>query len=485
MFHVKHPLNETIAAIATPLGIGGVGVIRVSGAEAGLLLKRLFVSSNGYDIESHKMMHGWLVEPKTGERIDEGMACFMQSPRSYTGEDVVEFYCHGGMAIVQKALSLALLSGARLAHKGEFTKRAFLNRKLDLAQAEAVLDLVSARTVGGAGLAVSQLEGRLSGLVKGIRDQLISMLAELEATIDFPDDLPELEYSDFSERIELLIEEIDGLLTSAASGRIYREGLPAVIVGKPNVGKSSLLNALLDEDRVIVSDMPGTTRDAVDETISLFGLPLRVIDTAGIRHPKDMVEEFGVERTERELGASDFALVVVDVSSQLEDLDKLVLNMVRSKHMAVVLNKVALGVRVNLEELRKLTGGVPTFRTSALSGEGIDALKRGLFDYILSHVLKKHGSTGIQHCIEEAVKMLNLIVVYPVEDENHLTDKKGRILPDAYLMPKGITAKDLAYKVHTDLGEHFIRAIDARTHRVIGADHEIKDNDIIRIVADA
>jgi tRNA modification GTPase len=386
VFHVKHPQDETIAAIATPLGIGGVGVIRVSGDGAGPILRRLFVSSNGTEIESHKMLHGWLVEPKTGEKADEVLACFMQSPSSYTGEDVAEFYCHGGMAIVQKALSLALESGARLAQKGEFTKRAFLNRKLDLAQAEAVLDLVAARTAEGAGLAVSQLEGRLSRTVNGLRDKLVKALAELEAFIDFPDDLPELDYNGICGRIDHFIEEIDRLLDSAGSGRVYREGLPAVIIGKPNVGKSSLLNALLEEERAIVTDIPGTTRDAIEETISIYGLPLRIIDTAGIRHPKDRVEEFGVERTERELGAADFTLIVVDVSSELDDLDKLVLDMAIGKHIVVVLNKADLGVRANLEELRSLAGGAPTFMTCALSGEGIDSLKTGIFDYILSNI---------------------------------------------------------------------------------------------------
>ncbi|KPJ69702.1 hypothetical protein AMJ44_02840 [candidate division WOR-1 bacterium DG_54_3] len=387
MFHVKHPQEETIAAIATPLGIGGVGVIRVSGAEAEPVLRRLFVSSNGAEMESHRMLHGWLIEPKTREKIDEVMACFMQSPKSYTGENVVEFYCHGGMAIIQKILSLVLESGARLAKKGEFTKRAFLNRKIDLAQAEGVLDLVSARTAEGAGFAIAQLEGKFSRIVSGLRDRLVMMLAELEAMIDFPEDLTELDYNGFIGGIDGFVEEIDRLLDSAVSGRVYRAGLPTVIIGKPNVGKSSLLNALLEEERAIVTDMPGTTRDAIEETISLHGLPLRIIDTAGIRHPKDRVEEFGVERTERELSEADLALVVLDVSNGLEELDKLVLKMARGKHIVIVLNKIDLGIIVNLEELRGLTSGAPIFRTSALKGEGIGCLKQGIFEYILSNVL--------------------------------------------------------------------------------------------------
>jgi tRNA modification GTPase len=383
---VKHAADDTIAAIATPLGVGGVGVVRVSGERAKEVLARVFTCLNGTRVESHRMLHGWLVDPKTGLKIDEALACLMRSPRSYTGEDVVEFYCHGGLPVVQRALELALDSGARLAQKGEFTKRAYLSGKMDLAQAEAVLDLVNAQTAHGAGFAVRQLEGKLSNIVKGIRSGLVDMLAELEAQIDFPDDVAELNYDQFVQRVGGTIQKIDKLLASAGSGRIYREGLPTVIIGKPNVGKSSLLNTLLGEERVIVAELPGTTRDAIEETVSVHGMPLRIIDTAGIRHPKDRAEEFGVERAQKELDAADFTLVVIDASAELDGLDKMVLDRASGKHTVLVLNKIDLGVGINLNELGELVNGSPIFKVSALTGEGVEELKEGVFKYIQSHL---------------------------------------------------------------------------------------------------
>ena len=411
MFHVKHSADDTIAAIATPLGVGGVGVIRVSGEKARDVLARLFVSSNGTKVVSRLMLHGWLVDPKSKERVDQVLACFMQSPKSYTGEDVVEFYCHGGIALAQKILDLTLLSGARLAARGEFTKRAFLNGKLDLAQAEAVLDLVKAQTSEGAGFAVRQLEGKLSKRVSGVREKLIKMLAELEAGIDFPEDIPELDYAAFIGSLEGQIEEIDGLLGSASTGRIYREGVASVIIGKPNVGKSCLLNALLEEERAIVTDIPGTTRDAIEETINVCGLPLRLIDTAGLRHPKDRVEEFGVERAERELSAADFVLIVIDASEQLDELDKVVINKACGKLGVVVLNKADLGVEVDLKDLKMRAKSFPFFETSALYGKGIEELKDGVFKNIQScHGLPAAGAVVIsarhKECLERAREAL-------------------------------------------------------------------------------
>jgi tRNA modification GTPase len=377
--------DDTIAAIATPVGVGGVGIVRVSGSSAKAILSNLFVSSNGTDIESHRMLHGWLLDPECKARVDQGLACFMQAPKSYTGEDVVEFYCHGGITVVQRVLHLAVRAGARLAQGGEFTKRAFLNGKIDLTQAEAVLELVKARTEEGAGFAVRQLEGRLSKVVSVIRESLIAMLAELEGLIDFPDDLPEIDYKTLLKRVKQHIEEIEGLIESADSSRMYREGLATVIVGKPNVGKSSLLNALLDEDRAIVTDIPGTTRDSIEETINANGLPLRVIDTAGIRHPRDRAEEFGVERTERELESADFVVIVLDGSGSLDSLDEMVISKARGKRGVVVLNKADLGVQVNMKELESRAGGLKQHKTSALYGEGINELKKGLLDCIQRH----------------------------------------------------------------------------------------------------
>lgn len=384
MFHVKHSLDATIAAIATPLGIGGVGVVRISGDQAQAIFSQLFIPTNGDKIESHRMIHGWLVDPKNKEKIDQVLACLMKAPKSYTGEDVLELYCHGGIAILQRVLEASIAAGARLARRGEFTKRAYLNGKMDLSQAESVLDLINAQTAEGAGLSVRQLEGKLSRLVSDIRKKLVILQAELEADIDFPEEVPELDYKAIRGELQAQAEAIDGLLRQAEYGRIFRQGLAGVIVGKPNVGKSCLLNALLGEQRAIVTEQPGTTRDTIEETVNLKGIPLRIIDTAGIRHPKDKAEEFGVERAEKELEASDVAMVVLDASTELDELDKAVLAKAQGRPCVVILNKIDLGVKVTEEELREIINNAAVYKISALYGQGLEELKQGMFDLVLA-----------------------------------------------------------------------------------------------------
>ncbi|MFH1347663.1 MAG: tRNA uridine-5-carboxymethylaminomethyl(34) synthesis GTPase MnmE [Candidatus Margulisiibacteriota bacterium] len=393
MFHVKHPPGDTIAAIATPLGEGGVGIVRVSGVDAKAILSHLFVSSNGSGTNSHKMLVGWMVDPSKNVKIDQIMACYMKGPKSYTGEDVVEFYCHGGTAVVQQVLNIVLVSGARLARRGEFTKRAFLNSKLDLSQAEAVLDLVKARTAQCAGYAVSQLEGKLSGIVADLKARVMQVMAGLEAQIDFPDDMPSLDHNALIDQLSSIREEIASLICSAADGKVYREGLATVIVGKPNVGKSCLLNALLGEQRAIVTDQPGTTRDAIEELLNLDGLALRIIDTAGVRHPQDKAEELGVERAEKELLTADFALIVIDASGPLNDLDKKVINKASNVRKVIVLNKVDLGAVVDKCSIGAISGDCPVFEVSALYGHGMDELKRGLSGALRPGLSDGCGST--------------------------------------------------------------------------------------------
>ncbi|MBU0672065.1 MAG: tRNA uridine-5-carboxymethylaminomethyl(34) synthesis GTPase MnmE, partial [Candidatus Margulisbacteria bacterium] len=379
---MKH--SDTIAAIATPLGVGGVGIIRVSGKGSLALLQQLFSPSNGDKAESHRMIHGWLAEPESGQKIDEILACYMKSPKSYTGEDIVEFYCHGGMAVLQRALKALISAGARQAQKGEFTKRAFLNGRLDLAQAEAVLDLIKAGTEVGAGYAVGQLEGRLSRVIAGLRAMLVSAQAELEAAIDFSDDLPDFDGRSLAARLLQISQDMAGLIRSASGGRLFRQGLAMAIVGKPNVGKSSLLNALLGEDRALVAGTPGTTRDTIIESIDLNGLPVRLIDTAGLRKAEDGVEKLGVERTSREIDSADVVLVMVDASSGLDSLDKEVIHRTAGARGVIVLNKIDLGLKANLGSLSDEIKGWPVFQTSALYGQGINELKAGIFSYVSS-----------------------------------------------------------------------------------------------------
>jgi len=388
---VKHSLDDTIAAIATPLGAGGVGIIRISGDQA-VRISGKTISNFPKKIKPQRVYHGWISDK--GKKIDEILYYYMKAPSSYTGEDVVEINCHGGVAIVQSILQLIIGVGARVAEKGEFTKRAFLNKKLDLSQAESVADLVSAPTGKSAGYALQQLEGKLSKIVIRTRKKLLDVLAKIEASIDFPDDIPSTNHAKLRQDFKKCIDEVDELLKTSLKGKVYREGLATVIIGKPNVGKSSLLNALLGEERAIVTEVPGTTRDAIEEMFSVNGLPLRIIDTAGIRHPKDKVEELGVGRTEKEIAAADFIIMVVDASKKLNQEDKAVVLKGKGKQGVVVFNKVDLGLGTSEKELKKITNGFKVFKTSALKGQGIEALVGGIFE-ALRGLNETEGKTAV------------------------------------------------------------------------------------------
>jgi len=377
MFHVKH-FEDTIVAVATPLGVGGVGVIRVSGGKA-LEIVRPSIKNFPQDIIPRRLYHGWFhIEDKL---IDEVLFYFMKAPESYTGEDVVEISGHGGLVVLCTMLEALIQNGARLAEKGEFTKRAFLNGKIDLAQAEAIADLISAKTSLGVEVSASQLSGSLSNKISSLRKALLEVLAGVEVVIDFSEDVGELDFSALRENLVSIMDEVDGLIAGAKQGKVLREGLRVTILGKPNVGKSSLLNALVGKNRVIVSDLPGTTRDTIEEVINLNGLPLVVIDTAGIRHPKDKAEEFGVERARVEAEGADLILLIVDASSNLTEEDLMIFDLVKNKRWVLVLNKIDLGLKV------KLNGFVTPprkFEVSALYGKGIDDLRQGMFEYVCS-----------------------------------------------------------------------------------------------------
>ena len=302
----------------------------------------------------------------------------MKGPKSFTGEDVIEIYCHGSPVILKNVLNIILKSGARLAEKGEFSKRAFLNGRLDLAQAEAILDLISADGSIGAGYALRQLEGKLSKQVNAVRQRLLERMSELDAGIDFSEDVGELDHLAFVNKLSAEFVAIEKWLSTFEAGRLYRNGLATAIIGKPNVGKSSLLNALLGEDRAIVSELPGTTRDSIEESVDIGGIVLKIVDTAGLRHPKDRVEEFGVARTRREMEAADLALVVLDGSLPLDELDRAVFDQVRGRRTIIIVNKADLPFGMDGAELESFLGSSPCFKVSALTGQGIPELKRGI-----------------------------------------------------------------------------------------------------------
>lgn len=382
-------LDDTIAAISTPLGEGGIGIVRLTGKDAIKIADRLFHSSKGktlFDSASHRIIHGFIKDSSTGETVDEVLVSVMRSPNTYTREDIVEINCHGGMSPLREALGLAVKHGARLAEPGEFTKRAFLNGRLDLSEAEAVLDLIRAKTDESRRIALEQLRGRLSEKILNLREQITKICVFIEACIDFPEEDIELaSRKEIIESAEKILKELASLLKSYNEGRFFREGLAAAIVGKPNVGKSSLLNALLQKDRAIVTDTPGTTRDTIEEYLNINGLPLRIIDTAGIRESHDMAEKEGVKRSIRAMEDADLVIAVIDGSEPLKDEDIEVLGKTKGKNTIIVINKSDL---ISSEEQKSRRAEVNSalssyssrvINISAAKGDGIEELKETIF----------------------------------------------------------------------------------------------------------
>lgn len=381
-----HLEGETIAAIATPQGIGGIGVVRVSGEGSKSILDRIFKPNNKARTESHKARAGWIVD-NHGDNVDKVLILYMKGPNSYTGEDVVEISCHGGPRIIKEILDLTIMAGARLANRGEFTKRALLNGKIDLTQAEAVIDLITAKTKEALKAATKQLGGGLSEEIRAIKTRAMDLLSQLEASIDFPDEISDIKPKDEGKALSDLLKKIDELITTSDYGRLYREGATAAIIGKPNVGKSSLLNALLKEERAIVTDIPGTTRDTLEEGINIKGIPINLIDTAGYREASDKVEKLGVERAKGAANSSDVAMIVIDSSQPLTREDMMALNITSEKRSIIVFNKVDLGERVDKDRIKKTANkDAMMINTSAIKGKGIKELENAIYEKVTDGV---------------------------------------------------------------------------------------------------
>lgn len=366
-------LQDTIAAISTPCGEGGIGVIRISGSDSLRILKSIFVRNNNGDFSSHRFFYGQIIDPVSGLSIDESMAVYMKAPKSFTREDVVELQCHSGTVVMQKVLSLVLKAGARLAEPGEFIRRAFLNGRIDLPQAEGVIDVIRARTDAALLVANSSRSGLFSSHLESIQSDLKSALALIEAYIDFPDE--DLQVTDSKVLLDFLkssFDKVSSLLVNCSEGRSLRDGVSVTIAGKPNVGKSSLLNALLREKRAIVTSVPGTTRDFIEEIVNISGLPVRLLDTAGIRETDDPVEAEGIKLAKERLAVSDLVLFLLDGSSPFDSDDLHVYESVRSCNFIIVLNKADLVTAIQLpDELCS----VPTVSISTFSESTIDDLK--------------------------------------------------------------------------------------------------------------
>lgn len=377
-----HGSNDTIAAIATPAGVGGIGVVKISGPSAWEIGERLFKPSRApEDLSSHRLYHGFVTEPDTGTTVDEVLTSFMRAPHTYTREDLVEINCHSGIAVLERILELVLRSGARLAEPGEFTRRAFLNGRIDLTQAEAVLDIIHCKTRRSLDLASEHLRGALHLIISELRTQLLQTLATVEAAIDFPDeDIEALEGGELAERIRTqVLGPITNLLANYEDGRILREGLAVIIAGRPNVGKSKLLNTLLRSDRALVTPIPGTTRDVIEEGCNLRGIPIRLVDTAGLCEADNLVEQLGMELTRDRLARADLVLFVLDRSTAFTRDDLQIYEELNDKPRIIILNKADLACHPDFAAGQAPFPGETVLEISALRGEGIETLKDAVF----------------------------------------------------------------------------------------------------------
>ncbi|MBM7583264.1 tRNA modification GTPase [Caldicoprobacter guelmensis] len=376
-------MEDTIAAISTPIGVGGIGIVRMSGSKSQEILNRIFRTKSGKQLtglEDRRFYYGHIVDGQ-GQVIDEVLVVVMKAPHSYTKEDVVEIHCHGGIIPLRQILKLVIECGARLAQPGEFTKRAFLNGRIDLAQAEGIMELIYSQTEIQARASIKHMEGALSEKIRGIRGKLLNVMAHIEVTIDYPEeDIEELPRENYLQDLDEVMKEIDYLLSTAEQGKIIRHGIKVVIVGKPNVGKSSLLNALLKENRAIVTDIPGTTRDVIEESLNINGLLVRILDTAGIRETTDIVEELGVERSRKSIEEADLVLWVLDASRPFDDEDKRIMAEIADKKVIAVVNKIDKPIVLDLNDIEL---NVPVIRASMILNKGIEDIERCIYDAVM------------------------------------------------------------------------------------------------------
>ena len=436
--------QDTITALVTAVGESSVGIIRISGPEATNIANKIYKGKTDFKTaESHTVHYGYVYDEKNDKKIDEAIFLLMRGPRSFTGEDVVEVQCHGGMVVLKQTLQLILSCGARLAEQGEFSKRAFLNGRLDLAQAESIMDIVQAKTERGVDLALSQLQGSLSGMVRELRADLLELVAFIQADIDYPDDdIERLTPEEYQSCVENLKDQIALVLQNAQKGKIIRDGLRVVIAGKPNVGKSSLLNALLGQERAIVTDIPGTTRDVIEEYINLNGIPLKIVDTAGIRETDNLVEQIGVDKAQQFVKNADLVLYVVDALQGLTEEDTQMLDEIKNQHVIYLMNKSDVGIT---DEARAAfadaIGGAPVLEISAREKLGLDQLEQRIMDLFFSGTLEVQNDimvTNVRHIqiLEESAAhmegfltglMLGMSVDFLVIDLQNAWEKHGKI----------------------------------------------------------
>jgi tRNA modification GTPase len=390
---------ETISSISTPVGEGAIAIVRLSGIDALEIADKLYRGKQTLaEVETHTINYGHIVDPDTEEVIEEVMAAVMRAPKTYTREDIVEINCHGGINTINRILQLTLKHGARMAEPGEFTKRAFLNGRIDLSQAEGVMDFIRAKTTEASKVASGQMQGRLKVYIEGLRQSILNILAQVEVNIDYPeyDDVEEATTVFLMEEAEKVKMEIESLLKSSRQGRIMREGLGTVIVGKPNVGKSSLLNYLIQDNKAIVTEVAGTTRDILEEYVNVNGIPLKLVDTAGIRDTDDIVERIGVERSRKALEEAELILYVLNYNEALTPGDMEILDSIKDENVIIIINKLDLGNNLDVGELESKYD-FPIVRTSITEGTGVDDLEDKIAELFFGGAVSSADSTYLSN----------------------------------------------------------------------------------------
>jgi tRNA modification GTPase len=389
--------EETIAAISTPFGESGIGIVRISGLLAEPIAKKLFKpKKDSSSLSTHHFHYGEIIDPHTGQPVDEVLIVLMKAPKTYTKEDIVEIHCHGGYFILTKILEMVLREGARMALPGEFTKRAFINGRIDLTQAEAVIDLIKARTQTSLDIANQQLRGWLHRETAEIKSRLIDHLALIEAHIDFPEEeIEPISLVETGQDLKRMIQKIGEWIVSYEEGKIFREGITCAIIGKTNVGKSSLLNVLLKEDRAIVTPIPGTTRDVIEEVLNISGIPIRLMDTAGLRRAVDSIEKEGVRKAKERVADSDFVLLMLDGSRDLDNDDIEIFKEIKEKKKIVIINKNDLPLKMSIEVIKKEFPENPLIFISCLREEGIESLKEAIYHSLIQRDIR----TSPEHLI--------------------------------------------------------------------------------------
>lgn len=391
---------DTITSISTPMGEGAIGIVRLSGPQAVEIADKLYKGKHLLnDVPSHTINYGHIIDPESKEVVEEVMVSVLRAPKTFTREDIIEINCHGGILTINRVLELTMTYGARMAEPGEFTKRAFLNGRIDLSQAEAVMDFIRSKTDRASKVAMNQIEGRLSDLIKKQRQSILEILAQVEVNIDYPeyDDVEDATTEFLLEQSIEIKQEINRLLDTGAQGKIMREGLSTVIVGKPNVGKSSMLNNLIQDNKAIVTEVAGTTRDVLEEYVNVRGVPLRLVDTAGIRETEDIVEKIGVERSRKALSQADLILFVLNNNEALTQEDYTLYEVVKNEDVIVIVNKMDLEQNIDINEVKDMIGDTPLIQTSMLKQEGIDELEIQIRDLFFGGEVQNQDMTYVSN----------------------------------------------------------------------------------------